>query len=229
MHRDEGRVSEIRLWDGQEAAWITCPAKLIPAPGKYTLAWSPEDGEAPLATALFASQVSEQGFLAALPALHAWGPGTRLSLRGPLGRGFHLPPVTRRIALVALAGACTRLLPLVQEGLARHAAVALFTDVLPSNLPTSVEVAPLSGLAEALTWADFLAIDVPMEDLPGLVQVLGTGGRPLPCPAQALVVTPMPCAGAAECGACAMKASGKWKLACKDGPVFDLDELLRGL
>jgi hypothetical protein len=44
--------------------------------------------------------------------------------------------------------------------------------------------------------------------------------------AQALVITPMPCGGIAECGVCAVTARRGWKLACKDGPVFDLTELI---
>jgi hypothetical protein len=39
----------------------------------------------------------------------------------------------------------------------------------------------------------------------------------------------MPCAGIAECGACAVPGGGwgGWKLACQHGPVFDLNWLLR--
>jgi NAD(P)H-flavin reductase len=41
-----------------------------------------------------------------------------------------------------------------------------------------------------------------------------------------LVVAPMPCGGLAECGVCAVTTRRGWKLACKDGPVFDLGELI---
>jgi NAD(P)H-flavin reductase len=40
-----------------------------------------------------------------------------------------------------------------------------------------------------------------------------------------LILAPMPCAGLAECGACAVPARSGWKLACLDGPVFDLRAL----
>ena len=36
----------------------------------------------------------------------------------------------------------------------------------------------------------------------------------------------MPCGGAAECGICAVPFGRGWKLACKDGPVFELNPLL---
>lgn len=229
MHDYEGRVSEIQLWNGQEAAWIACPQKVIPGSGRYVLAWSPGDEGAPLATPLFAAQVSPQGFLAAPPTPRAWEPGARLLLRGPLGRGFRLPSTARRLALAVLGEGSARLLPLMQEALEGEAAVALFTDGPLPRLPTAVEIGPLSGLAEALAWADFLALDVPLEALPNLDQLLGLepDALQLPCTAQALVVTVMPCGGLAECGACGIKGSRGWKLACKDGPVFDLATLMR--
>ena len=44
--------------------------------------------------------------------------------------------------------------------------------------------------------------------------------------AQVLVLVPMPCGGMGECGVCAVKIQRGWKLACKDGPVFDLEDLI---
>ena len=43
--------------------------------------------------------------------------------------------------------------------------------------------------------------------------------------AQALVRTPMPCGALADCGVCTVRTSRGPKLACKDGPVFDLSLL----
>jgi len=39
---------------------------------------------------------------------------------------------------------------------------------------------------------------------------------------------PMPCGGLGDCGLCAVDLKRGWKLACKDGPVFDLNELEGG-
>jgi NAD(P)H-flavin reductase len=47
----------------------------------------------------------------------------------------------------------------------------------------------------------------------------------IPCPAQALFYSPMPCGGAADCGVCALRTRHGVKLVCKDGPVFNLEEL----
>jgi len=77
-------------------------------------------------------------------------------------------------------------------------------------------------LPDLLAWADFLALDLPLEALADLGKHLPDV---LPCPAQALIYTPMPCACLARCGACAVPTRRRWKLACEDGPVFDLREL----
>jgi NAD(P)H-flavin reductase len=224
MKSFHGRVSQIQLWGGRQVVRIACPSKMTPAPGKYTLAWAEGDEAAPLATSLFAAQIDPDGFLAAPGTPYTWNPGTRLHLRGPLGRGFSLPAATCRLVLAALDGEVARLLPLIQAALERQAAVALFVDGFVPQLPTSVEVAPLSGLSDAITWADFIAVDLARQELPNLVEILGR--EPLPCPGQALVVSEMPCGGIAECGVCSLKTRRGWKLACKDGPVFDLGDLL---
>ena len=90
--------------------------------------------------------------------------------------------------------------------------------------PAELEIFPLEALPEALAWADFLALDVPLGRLADLPRVLGTAGR-LSCAAQALVDAPFPCGGIADCGVCAVRTRRGWRLACKDGPVFDLAEL----
>ena len=224
----EGSVKEVRLEYGQRLAWIDCPPALIPAPGRYVMAWAPEDVDAPLATALFAQEISTQGFLAAPPVPHTWEPGTRLALRGPSGRGFHVPEMTRRLALVAIGDTAGRLMPLVVGALEQNVAVAFFTDLPLPPLPSVVEISPLPAAPEALGWADFLALDLSLEAVSRLQPVLGisTDVRNLPCPSQALVLADMPCGGLATCGACAVTLRRGWKLACQDGPVFDTEALL---
>ena len=149
-----------------------------------------------------------------------------LALRGPLGQGFSLPENARRLALISLAESPARLLPLASQAVKEHLAVALFTDAPLAGLPAALEIQPLSALSEALSWADFIALELPLGALPELRPRLGLSAADrLPCPAQALITTPMPCAGMAECGACAVPSQRGWKLACKDGPVFNLNEL----
>jgi dihydroorotate dehydrogenase electron transfer subunit len=102
----------------------------------------------------------------------------------------------------------------------------LVSELNISDLPPEVEIQSVSALAEVARWADYVAIDVPRESLPGLRERLGFSEQAkVPFEAQVLVVTPMPCGGMGECGVCAVTVRRGWKMACKDGPVFDLNEL----
>lgn len=207
-------------------AYVACPPGAIPPPGRYLSAYAPVDSDAPLATPLFLSQLAPGGFWAAPPFPANWMPGTELILRGPLGTGFDLPAAVTRLALAALGDSPARLLPLARAALERDCAVTLYTDVCLSSLPSTLEIYPLGSLSEALNWPDLLALDLPLERLPALRSLLGLRpGDLLPCPAQALIWTPMPCAGLAECGACAVPSRRGYKLACTDGPVFPLNTL----
>ena len=94
------------------------------------------------------------------------------------------------------------------------------------HLPGDVEIQPLSALEDVLKWADYIAVDVMRENLPGLKERLdGRNQWPALREAQVLVHTQMPCGAVAECGVCAVTTKSSWKLACKDGPVFDLSEI----
>jgi len=226
MRTGMGLVSEVRVDEsGRFSAWIRCTSDIRPAQGQYVLARDPLDREAVLATPLFAGEYGEGGFLA-LDAEATWGPGVQLELRGPLGSGFQMPVGAHRVALVALEGQAGRLLPLVQPALEQGAAVVLYCEPLPRQLPLSLEALPLSALPEALSWADFIAAEAPLAGLSDLGVLLGfEAGAKRSLVGQVLVGTPMPCAGIADCGICAVPARGGWKLACNDGPVLPLGAL----
>ncbi len=234
MQTATGKITAIQFeMGGERAARIDCPAGLIPAPGAYLHAHNPAESDPALGGLLFPVGLdSAPGFTAA-PIPLGWRPGAPLTLRGPLGHGFNLPASARRIALIALGNTATRLLPLVSPALASGADLALFapasllTDWQAARLPTALELYPLEALPEALAWADFLAFDLPLDRLPNLRALLGFSPHQfLSCPAQALISLPMPCAGIGECGACAVPLQrGGTRLACQDGPVFDLKTL----
>ena len=226
MRTYPGKIVELQSdYLGRPTAWIACPPGAIPAPGQYLKAHAPAEAGEALPTMLFAAESSAQGFRAVPPVPVEWLPGTALSLLGPLGNGFRLEWNVRRLALAALEDVA-RLTLLISQALERGMDLTLFADMLVPPLPASVEVSPLSALPETLAWADFLALDIPLENLSGLRSILGLKPEQhLPCPAQALIFTGMPCAGLADCGACAVQSRRGWKLACQDGPVFDLNEL----
>jgi hypothetical protein len=234
MHIGEGLVKETILLDGSTAARILCASNLIPAPGQYLLAYA-DDSDAPLPVPVFSAESNPQGFLAAPPLPVAWTPGTRLQLRGPLGHGFLIPSSARRVALVAWDNYSARLAPLINLAYKQEAAVTLVSDAQPDDLSLQVEIQPFSALDEVVKWADFTAVDVERESLPQLRERFGLGqqakgragsGYFIPNEMQVLVSTPMPCGGVAECGVCAVHAKHGWKMTCKEGPVFELKDLI---
>ena len=224
MNTGNGQVLELILEDGCRYARIACPPNLVPAPGQYLLA---SDGsDAPLPVPLFHTDFAPQGFIAAAPPTTIWNPGLDLHLRGPLGRGFSLPLSARKVGLVAFDDSPACLRGLIQPALKQDAAVVFIGHSAADNLPDDVEVQPLSALPEILEWADYVAFDVRRENLNMLREQLVKWNLPSAGKgAQFLIRTPVPCGGLAECGACAVTLRSEWKLACKNGPVFDWRDL----
>jgi dihydroorotate dehydrogenase electron transfer subunit len=224
MHTAKGQVVELTLENGLRHARISCSANLIPSPGQYLLASDASDS--PLPVPIFYTNSAPQGFIAAAPLPDSWNPGHEIYLRGPLGRGFTLPLSARKVGLVAFDDAPSRLGGLIALALKQEAAVVLVCDFAIDTLPDDVEVQPMSALIEILEWADYLAFDVARENLSGLRESLGSMKQAWAWKeAQVLIRTPMPCGGVADCGICAVTLKPGWKMACKDGPVFDLDEI----
>ena len=230
-----GELVEVYLEDGLTGGRILCPQKLTPSAGQYLLAHDPASpdrhgpgrADAPLAAPVFNAGSASGGFLVAPPIPLNWHPGLSLSLRGPLGRGFSMPASAHCVALIVLAETSSRLKPLLADALRQGASVVMVSDLILPGLPPEVEVRPVAALEEVAGWADYLAIDVARESLLGLLDKLGVGRQTeVKREAQVLVRTPMPCGGMADCGVCAVTVRRGWKMACKDGPVFGLDELV---
>jgi hypothetical protein len=235
MLMDTGKISLIQIEpDGNRSAQIDCNPKLIPRPGGYLQAHNPNEPDAVLGCSLFPMGLpaslegaSNTPLVNLGPIPRTWHPGTRLDLRGPLGRAFNLPPAAHSLALVILGDTAGRLLPLIPFALENNADIAIFSDIPLPPLPPVVEIHALKAIPEAVAWADFMAIGLPLENIPKLRKVLQLSAHDyLPCPAQVLIATPMPCAGIADCGVCALPQRKKgYFLACKDGPVFNLNQI----
>ena len=226
MRTGKGRVLELILENELRHARISCPADLVPLPGQYLLAGTTSSFD-PLPVSLFSTESTPQSFTASAPIPETWTPGTEIALRGPLGRGFTLPATARKVALVPFEGSSSRLKSLISPALKLGAGVVLVSDVNEDHLPDEVEVQPFSALDEILDWADFVAFDILRENLPELRERLEKARQVLVRKeAQVLVYTSVPCGGIADCGVCAVTLKSGWKMACKDGPVFDLREIL---
>ncbi len=233
MSTGKGQVVELILEDGCRYVRVSCLPNLIPSSGQYLLAG--DTSNAPLPVPLFHTDSTPQGgsmapwrhFIAAAPIPDSWNPGLELHLRGPLGHGFTLPLSARRIGLIAFDISPARLKGLIRPALKQGAAVVLVCDSNPDNLPDDVEVQPMSSLHEIVEWADYVAFAVARENLNQLRERLGKLNQfAAEKEAQILIHTPIPCGGIAECGVCAVTLKSSWKLACKDGPVFNWKDML---
>lgn len=218
-------ILETRLESaGQPGAVMALPPKVSLLPGQFLLAHAPALAEI-LPTPLFPARLFADRLELAPPLPNGWEAGVVLSVRGPFGNGFHRPPLAQHVLLVSLLHTPHRLLPLAQSAHEAGAAVALFANTIPAKVPEEVEILTHSDLSAALAWADYLALDLTLGQLPGLLGQLGVDSlRRLPATAEALILTPLPCAGLAECRLCAVQTKSGWRRACEDGPVFDLRE-----
>ncbi len=160
-------ITELRLEADGLSGRITCPVNMRPAPGQYLVAACANLNE-PLPVVLYPTELERDELRIAPPVPFYWTTGMSLVLRGPLGNGFRLPISARRVALASLDSTPLRLMPLARQALDQQAAVAVYTNSVPQNLPPEVEVLPLDLLSEAPLWADFLALDVPLAGLSDL-------------------------------------------------------------
>jgi len=223
MRSFDARLEGISLSaNHQPLARLSCKPADIPSPGQAIMACKSGSCE-PLRKLLFPTHLLPDGFVADSPPEAHWRIGDPLNLWGPIGHGFTPASNADKWLLASFDNPPARLWPLIQTGLERGVAISLCTEVLPAKLPPQVEWIP--EIIEALIWADYLALDLPSERITSIRSRLGLSSQErLPIPAQVLVTQPMPC-GLGVCYACALKGYQNQLLSCKDGPVFDLDQL----
>ena len=230
MKIGEGKLFEIYL---DSSIRISCPPELIPSPGQYLLAHA-SASDSPLAVPVFFRGSAPNGFRSAPLLDSSWMPGECLNLRGPLGRGFSIPTFARKVALIAFDESAARLRGLISIALKQAAEVVLVSNSAVVDVPESVEVQPLQAMLDIYQWADYAAFDVARENLNQLREKFGgmdqaksgaVSASKGPRGAQVFVRAPMPCGTLAECGVCALTIRHKWKMICKEGPVFEMRDL----
>lgn len=230
MNPSYGTILEVQqTLDGSRKAVILWPEGKRPLPGQYLQAYHPAEPGSPAPVTLFLGGLADPGLgslsWVTAPTIPAtWNPQDQVLLRGPLGTGFNLPETASRIALAAFGSTTDYLLPLAEEALVGNREVAIFTDDQFPQLPASIEVSPLSALADGIRWAEYLAASTPLEMLSSSQTRLDyLGAAP---GSEVLVLSPMPCGALGACGVCALRSdSGKTLLVCEEGPVFPLGKL----
>ncbi|MCP4543718.1 MAG: hypothetical protein GY832_41925 [Chloroflexi bacterium] len=206
-------------------------------PGRFALA---DLGEH-LCTPIFAAWADPESFEILVSPDHpaaALRSGMRVNLIGPLGRGFEVPAPTRRLLLVADTVHLPVLLPLAQPG-NQFPSTALLLSATTSTdlylvhmLPPTLEVhlvtadgSALDLFSDLVRWADCVCVASAPSSYPKLAEIVQKVRiRPDHHFAQVLVIPSTVC-GVGACQSCAVEVARGTKLACTNGPVFNLNEL----
>jgi len=179
-------------------------------------------------------------------------PGDPLDLLGPLGQGFSLQPKTRNLLLVAGGMGIAPLRAVAEEAVEHGCAVVLALgaraagELYPAALlPPQVELhlATDDGSAGRRGPVTDLLADLDLALLSWADQVMGCGPRPMLAGlaeairagrlrwragfAQVSLEERMAC-GVGACLGCVVATRQGYQQVCRDGPVFDLKELLPG-
>ncbi len=192
----------------------------------------------------------EQG-IAVLYGVHGAGtgmlthkrPGDPLDVIGPLGNGFSVNPNARRLLLAGSGWGVSPLIALAEQQVARGCDVTLVAGAPDEashypyqQLPAQIEVilatddgsigrqtAIADLLPDYLPWADAVFACGPWS----LYQSLASGVAPGPRqkPIQVLLESVMAC-GVGACYACAVETRRGLRLSCREGPKFELKDLL---
>jgi NAD(P)H-flavin reductase len=220
-------ISEIIQINGENCLRIEHAIFQQARAGQYLQAFGTGENEL-LPILLFPCQSPGQGWIFCGNFPRSWQPGMQLHLRGPRGNGFHLPPLAKKVALTSLDQVhLNRLLPLAFEALENGAEVCILTGTHPSDLPPEIELLPLDELHQIKNWADYLAACLPPAGVAVFQQELEINlGRNDKLQVEVMLDVPVICDEVSACGICAVNTGKGWKLACKDGPVFPLAELM---
>jgi dihydroorotate dehydrogenase electron transfer subunit len=167
--------------------------------------------------------------------------GDRVDVLGPVGRGFRVQDASHNLLLVAAGRSAPDpdlgpLLPLVDRALAAGRSVTLAyaapsagqaypISALPAALEVilAVDADVIALLSEAIAWADQVMACGPSDFAARLAERIDAIRFPAPRSfAQVLRPVELPC-GAGACGVCRAGS----RLACLDGPVFELAAVRR--
>jgi dihydroorotate dehydrogenase electron transfer subunit len=169
--------------------------------------------------------------------------GDMIELLGPLGNGYSLQPTSQKLLLLAGGVGIAPLYFLIQEAQKKQCSVVLLhgastaNHIYPKDMPCGIESNILTEdgsrgqkgmvtnfLVEHVDWADqiFACGPMPMyRDMASERRQLKLTGKSV----QVSLETRMGC-GRGVCYSCTVKTKNGLKQVCRDGPVFELDDIL---
>jgi dihydroorotate dehydrogenase electron transfer subunit len=241
-----GQVTDIESSGPLVRVTLAVPLTSRLGAGRFVLADIPDCGY--LRTPLFPARLDPETCDALIPPDHpaaALRPGDAVDLIGPMGRGFEILGAARRLLLLADTPHLPALLPLTNPDEKSERATALLltaataADLYPIQLlPPTLEVyvttadgsagchgSPLNLLPELIRWADVICAAAEPAVYAETARIVRDERiRPGRNFAQVLVAPPIVC-GVGACRGCAVETRRGIRLACTDGPVFDLLDL----
>jgi dihydroorotate dehydrogenase electron transfer subunit len=244
-------LSNEELWPGVYLQWAQAPEIANEAcPGQYVMVRCGEGYDMPLRRPLSVHRISEDGRIALLFAAVGRGTewlaqrkeGDSLDLFGPLGNGFSIAPSSKNLLLVAGGIGIAPLVALADLAVTSGQSVTLLMGdrtadriysehLLPSGI-TSVVATEDGSAGEKGMVTDLLPRFVPEADqiyacgpLPMYRSMAGMGPELGNKPVQALLEVVLGC-GVGACLGCTVETGQGRKLVCKDGPVFDLRDIV---
>jgi NAD(P)H-flavin reductase len=219
------QIREVTPFGQEHGIEVTPALPTVLQPGQYCLAFAPGTAQI-LPISLFPCGEVSDGLSLCGKLPPVWHKGMHLLLQGPLGQGFIDCLKARKLVIHAVDTSLeSRLYSLAAHALQRGADVAWVTDQLTIDLPPQVEVLKSADFEDAVAWGDACALALPANQVSEFQQAHAL--KPVErTKIEILLDSPLMC-GNSHCGVCAVETIKGWKLACKEGPVFRLEELPR--
>jgi dihydroorotate dehydrogenase electron transfer subunit len=231
------RVAENRpLWSNVQLLSLDAPELAVAMhPGQLALVRDPATIDPYLRRKAWLYQVNGERVTFTLstcdPLVSLWRTGDTLDLLGPVGRTLEFAANARHVLLIGEGTRVAPLFPIAQQAIQENRAVVLFSrtdskgDVFPAHLlPPEIEYHTGGDLpgAELVTWADAIVASGSEQLYSELKDIIRAARYRLERGlARVLFDEPTPC-GTGACYACAVKTARGVRLACVDGPAFDL-------
>jgi len=244
-------ISNDEVMPGVYLTWLESPLIASEAqPGQFVMVRCGNDYEYLLRRPLSIHQLAGGTKLAFLFTVVGKGTqwlaqcqaGDNIDLLGPLGNGYAINPQSRNLLLLAGGVGIAPLCFLTQQALNQGRSVTLLlgastaTQLYPGNLlPAKIEVVTTTEdgtggkkgvitdlLPDFAGWADQIFACGPMP----MYRAISVQNQPLKAkPFQVSLEVRMGC-GRGVCYGCTVKTKSGLKQVCKDGPVFELDDII---
>ncbi len=243
-------ISNSEVMPGVYLIWLETPQiASVAQPGQFVMVCCGEGSEFPLRRPLSIHQLANKTRLALLFTVVGKGThwlaqckaGDNIDLLGPLGNGYSIHPASHHLLLLAGGIGIAPLGFVAQQVLKQGYSVTLLlgastaAQLYPRHLlPSEIELvittedgtASQKGMITALlpdfvSWAHQVFACGPLGMYRSIAGLRGS----IPQPVQISLEMRMGC-GRGLCYGCTVNTKNGLKQVCKDGPIFDLDDIL---